>query len=392
MQQVCEQGQSRRGGSVWLVLAVVGALALFHPNRAAAQCCACFLCAADNFCVDDVAGQVACATLCNNAGCPNFAFEDGDICMGGCGGQPDFPTATPTGTAAATATDTPTHTPEPTATDTVAATPSATDTHTVGATPTDTPTLPAGTATATVTSTPTSNPLDTATATATSTPTSNPLDTATVTPTLTPTETSPNVVHVDVGTAVGQPGGVVGFANTIDAQRPVMGLQVCISYDAQTPIRAVANAPDCTAGDSVSGLFSFQPAGCTPGTTCTGVCADLSGAPDFPVSGTIFTCRVAIAPNAAVGTYPLGCTIDAQGVGGEPVVASCTDGEVIVQTNVPGDCNGDGIVTISELITGVNIALGNLPVTACPAFDTDHNGQVSVAELIAAVNVALTQP
>src|SRR5262249_15901360 len=79
----------------WLVLAMVGALALFHPNRAAAQCCACFLCAADNFCVDDIAGQVACATLCNNAGCPNFAFEDGDICMGGCAGQPDFPTPTP---------------------------------------------------------------------------------------------------------------------------------------------------------------------------------------------------------------------------------------------------------------------------------------------------------
>ena len=230
------------------------ALALFHPIRVAAQCCAC-RCAAGNFCVDDISGPVACAMLCDGAGCPNVAFEAGGSCTGGCGGQPDFPTATPTGTAAATATDTPTHTetPEPTATETGAATPSATDTHTAGETPTDTPTLPAGTATATVTSTPTSNPLDTATATATSTPTSNPLDTSTVTPTLTPTETSPNVVHVDVGTAVGQPGSVVGFATTIDAERPLMGLQVCLQYDAQTPIRAgVNNAPDCTTGESVA--------------------------------------------------------------------------------------------------------------------------------------------
>jgi CARDB len=54
-----------------------------------------------------------------------------------------------------------------------------------------------------------------------------------------------------------------------------------------------------------------------------------------------------------------------------------------------GDCNGDGIVTINELITGVNIALGSAPLSDCPAFDRDNNGTVTITELIAAVNIAL---
>jgi len=47
-----------------------------------------------------------------------------------------------------------------------------------------------------------------------------------------------------------------------------------------------------------------------------------------------------------------------------------------------GDCNGDGQVLVSELITGVNIALGNKPASTCPAFDFDGSGDVTVSELI----------
>jgi hypothetical protein len=54
-----------------------------------------------------------------------------------------------------------------------------------------------------------------------------------------------------------------------------------------------------------------------------------------------------------------------------------------------GDCNGDGMVSIAELITGVNIALGNRPAGDCDAIDRDSSGTVSIAELIAAVNRAL---
>jgi hypothetical protein len=54
-----------------------------------------------------------------------------------------------------------------------------------------------------------------------------------------------------------------------------------------------------------------------------------------------------------------------------------------------GDCNGDGMVSINELIQAVGIALGNLPLSACPAVDADGNGTVAVNELVAAVGNAL---
>ena len=55
----------------------------------------------------------------------------------------------------------------------------------------------------------------------------------------------------------------------------------------------------------------------------------------------------------------------------------------------PGDCNGDGRVGISELITAVNIALGRRQVTACLAVDTNGNGEISIGEVITAVRASL---
>jgi hypothetical protein len=40
-------------------------------------------------------------------------------------------------------------------------------------------------------------------------------------------------------------------------------------------------------------------------------------------------------------------------------------------------------------IRGVNIALGNAPLSDCASFDADHDGMVAINELIAAVNNAL---
>jgi hypothetical protein len=54
-----------------------------------------------------------------------------------------------------------------------------------------------------------------------------------------------------------------------------------------------------------------------------------------------------------------------------------------------GDCNGNGEVTVNELISGVNIALGALPPSTCSACDSNGDGTVSVNELVAAVSRAL---
>lgn len=56
----------------------------------------------------------------------------------------------------------------------------------------------------------------------------------------------------------------------------------------------------------------------------------------------------------------------------------------------PGDCRGDGAVTVDELVSLVNIALGNLPISICDNADVDHNGEITIEEIVGAVNRALS--
>jgi hypothetical protein len=60
----------------------------------------------------------------------------------------------------------------------------------------------------------------------------------------------------------------------------------------------------------------------------------------------------------------------------------------IAQQPCPGDCNRDGRVAVSELITGVRLALGEAAV-ACGAFDGDGSGTVEVDELVDATDALL---
>jgi hypothetical protein len=53
-----------------------------------------------------------------------------------------------------------------------------------------------------------------------------------------------------------------------------------------------------------------------------------------------------------------------------------------------GDCNHDHVVTVNELIIGVNITLGSLPVSACPPFENPE-GTVDIAQMITGVSNAL---
>ena len=99
-----------------------------------------------------------------------------------------------------------------------------------------------------------------------------------------------------------------------------------------------------------------------------------------------------------VGAAPYGIvTADLNG-DGKPDVASANveDGTASVLINTTGagqvcggDCNGDGEVTVNELVTMVNIALGNANISTCLAGDADSSGEVTINEIIAAVNNAL---
>jgi hypothetical protein len=54
-----------------------------------------------------------------------------------------------------------------------------------------------------------------------------------------------------------------------------------------------------------------------------------------------------------------------------------------------GDCSGDRVVTIDELVGAVNIALGGTSVAGCARADRNDDGRVTIDELVGAVGNAL---
>ncbi len=54
-----------------------------------------------------------------------------------------------------------------------------------------------------------------------------------------------------------------------------------------------------------------------------------------------------------------------------------------------GDCSGDSVVTVDEIVTMVNIALGTADISSCEAGDANADGQITVDEILTAVNNAL---
>ena len=55
-----------------------------------------------------------------------------------------------------------------------------------------------------------------------------------------------------------------------------------------------------------------------------------------------------------------------------------------------GDCNRDGTVTVDEILTMVNIALGNTELSKCTAGDANKDEQITIDEILTAVNNALS--
>ena len=59
------------------------------------------------------------------------------------------------------------------------------------------------------------------------------------------------------------------------------------------------------------------------------------------------------------------------------------------QTTCTGDCNGDGVVSVDELLNGVNILLGAADLSTCARCDANGDGRLTIDELVAAVDNAL---
>jgi hypothetical protein len=59
------------------------------------------------------------------------------------------------------------------------------------------------------------------------------------------------------------------------------------------------------------------------------------------------------------------------------------------QLGCVGDCGGDGVVTVGEILTMVNIALGTTDVAMCTVGEAAQDSRITVDEILTAVNNAL---
>jgi hypothetical protein len=57
--------------------------------------------------------------------------------------------------------------------------------------------------------------------------------------------------------------------------------------------------------------------------------------------------------------------------------ADSSDSRALASARCIGDCADSGYVSVVDIVTGVNIALGATPLSRCPAFD-NGNGKVTI--------------
>jgi hypothetical protein len=162
--------------------------------------------------------------------------------------------------------------------------------------------------------------------------------------------------------------GGCGFFNTGDLSIVPAHLAPLGDYGGQTHTHAVCTGPgiphpDCTAASPA--IDAGDNAEC-PATDQRGAARPHGSA-----------CDIGAFESGAAGPPPPTPT---------PTI---TAGPTSTPGPCDGDCDGGGIVTVNELVTAVNIALGNAAVSACSRADANQNGSVTVDELVRAVNGAL---
>ena len=150
--------------------------------------------------------------------------------------------------------------------------------------------------------------------------------------------------------------------------------------------RSLDQIPDIQTrvGVGVAGGALYVVGGITAGAGTTAVqeYSEIDCAPPTPTP-TPTSELTATRPPGATATPPATSTVT-QGTGPSPTATSATPGAC------HGDCDGDGAVSVADLIKGVAIALDLQPLDVCTDFDADHDGSVRVSELISAVNHLLS--
>jgi hypothetical protein len=183
---------------------------------------------------------------------------------------------------------------------------------------------------------------------------------------------------------------------TVVPSRPAVGDEVTLRYRVGY---LLPSAPSCGRYDGScqmeggeaylqgeGGLMPTATPTTSPSPTCTGSCADDCGADACCIENPKCAANEACVHDE--GQWH-GCCQCAMHTPSDTPTRSPTPTVTPTPVGCVGDCNKDSAVTVDELVRGVNIALGVLPLSQCAALDLDGDDKVSVDELVTAVSAAL---
>lgn len=139
-----------------------------------------------------------------------------------------------------------------------------------------------------------------------------------------------NAVSFNVGSASGTAGSQVQVAVTLSTMNmQVAGTSNDLAFDPATPVVS------CIVNPAFAGLSGavLLPETCTAGVDCQGARVLIIQFPPVPIANgaTLYICTVQISAGAAVGNYPLTCSVpSASDPNGNELPAQCVDGQLQV--------------------------------------------------------------
>jgi len=199
-------------------------------------------------------------------------------------------------------------------------------------------------------------------------------------------------VRMEIGSALGGPGDVVPITVSLFSEN--VGV-VATANDIIFPTRPLDLDPGaCQVNPAIGKRLTGSVISAGDAVTTVRILIQsVENTAPIP-DGVLYTCLVRVAPSALPDRYRLenSLALAFASDGTEIGDVLGTDGAVVVSLIgrvCRGDCDQDGTVTVDEILTGVNVALGFQPSTACLSFDADADGAVTIEELLGAVSNAL---
>jgi hypothetical protein len=188
---------------------------------------------------------------------------------------------------------------------------------------------------------------------------------------------------VDLGTGVGQPGGIACVPATLTSgPAQVAATTNQVGFDpTQFSLNSCTINPTIGVGSTANKVLSAM----SPGLGAQRV--QIGGNTNLIPDGLLDTCEFMVGAGATLGAHVLTNTPGATDPDGNPISdVGGTAGQITV-TTCTGDCDGNGRVSIGEVIKCLNMFLGQPlcntanPNLNCPVADANLNGSISIGEV-----------